>query len=264
VLLSIFDIMIQLKIVFLLVAVEMAQGAPSNPQGQVTINAAYCQRAFANINGNKQKLSQVCYRGAISRCKEWKANCANVPKPVQKAPAPVRQVSVDPKKNQMMQSCCTKANVPQACMQYCQYEVSNPKQMACNPQCLAAMRVINACAANGKNNRKCCGNTPGFPSQCLNYCAGNAPTASVVFARDSIGNYMPCFDAGMTIMQCHKQNATNTPQPISAPYNGDTTDKFPSQATNMVQGYCAINTGNVLQAVGGASSLGSLVNGFGG
>jgi len=231
---------------------------------QATINDAYCQQAFSSVNGNKTKLAYVCHKGAISKCKIWKTKCAGVPAPViAKAPAPVKPVVANPNKNGMMKTCCQNANVPQQCLQYCQYEVANPKEMACNSQCLAAMRVINACAANGKDNRQCCQGSSGFPQQCLSYCAGNAPTASVVFSTSNIGNYMPCFNAGMTIMQCHKQNATASPLPVT-PYNSATTDAFPSGATNMVRGYCAIQTGNVLQAAGGVSSLGSLVNGFGG
>jgi len=250
------------KLTFMLAA--LAAALLPAVYSQATISDAYCQQAFSGVNGNKTKLAYVCHKGAISKCKIWKTKCAGVPAPViAKAPAPVKAVAADPDKNNMLKTCCQNANVPSACLQYCQYEVANPKEMACNTQCLAAMRVINACAANGHNNVKCCQASSGFPSQCLSYCAGSAPTASVVFSTSNIGNYMPCFNAGMTIMQCHKANATDTPISVT-PYNSATTDAFPSGATNMVQGYCAIQTGNVLQAAGGLSSLGSLVNGFGG
>jgi len=211
----------------------------------------------------------VCNIGAIANgCAIAKTQCAGVPKAVARTPAPVAQVVADPTKNNLMKKCCTAAGIPSACMQYCQYEVSNPKEMACDTDCLASMRVINACAANGEDNTACCQATSGFPSQCLSYCAGNAPAASTVFNGANIGTYMPCFNSGMTIMQCHKQHAPSTPNwPASLQYNAATTDKFPASATSMTKGYCAIQTGNVLGAVGGASSLGSLgslVNGFGG
>jgi len=250
------------------VAVVMTQGgqaqgaaAPANSSN----NGRSCAQAFAK-GFNAQT---VCRKPFVKKtCKaQVKANCKNIkPKPQKTPPKQAPAAAPSPAKNDLMKQCCSEKGVPQKCMQFCQYEVNNPKEMACDQDCLAAMRVINTCAANGKDNTQCCQKSAGFPSQCLSYCAGNAPAAPQVFQPNTVMNYMPCFDrSGFTIMQCHKSNAPAAKNwPAGGNFDPSGTDRFPAQMVSSVKGYCALNTGKLMGSIDTGGNFNNLVQGFGG
>eukprot|EP00092_Neocalanus_flemingeri_P093803 GFUD01119242.1.p1 GENE.GFUD01119242.1~~GFUD01119242.1.p1 ORF type:complete len:1460 (+),score=180.34 GFUD01119242.1:219-4598(+) len=90
--------------------------------------------------------------------------------------------------------CCLQHNVSADCLDICAFSIDFD-MMIRKPQCIPQFSLMMSCASDGSDHRHCC-STGGVPSNCLDWCRGEAVEESEVCALSHSKTIVGCFHQG--------------------------------------------------------------------
>merc|ERR1719228_81789 len=90
--------------------------------------------------------------------------------------------------------CCQKMNVSSDCLDICSFSIDFD-MMIRKPHCIPQFDRMMSCASDGSDHRHCC-STGGVPSNCLDWCRGEAVKDSEVCALSHSKTIVGCFHQG--------------------------------------------------------------------
>jgi len=90
--------------------------------------------------------------------------------------------------------CCRAHNVSADCLDICTFSIDFD-MMIRKPQCIPQFPKMMSCASDGSDHRHCC-STGGVPSNCLDWCRGEAVEETEVCALSHSKTIVGCFHQG--------------------------------------------------------------------
>ena len=90
--------------------------------------------------------------------------------------------------------CCLRQNVSADCLDICTFSIDFDLMIR-KPQCIPQFPRMMSCASDGSDHRHCC-STSGVPSNCLDWCRGEAVEETEVCALSHSKTIVGCFHQG--------------------------------------------------------------------